>query len=109
MTAVPNARMFPPGDGKHPAITLNGRVYTASTGGYFDVPDFDAQMLQANGWSRAGGNGCYVGATSARPTLAPGGQPVANGQTFIDTTLTAVVMWDALAKSWRNVLTGAVA
>ena len=99
-----NARMFPPGDGRHTSITVNGRTYAAVLGGYIDVPTFDAEMLVANRWVRAGGSTCLVGPTSARPTSAPGGQPITEGQSYIDTTLGYTVTWDR--KAWRSTING---
>ncbi len=103
------ARMFPPGDGRHQSVTVNGRPYSMAPGGYVDVPAFDAHVLSANGWTRAGGDSCFVGPTSARPSASAAGQPLAAGQNFIDTTLQATLTWDIGAKQWRNVLTGAPA
>lgn len=99
---APNARMFPPGDGKRPTIKANGRTYTAALGQFLDVPTFDAHVLQGNGWVRAGGH-AFVGPTSARPS------PPVVDQLYLDTTLQAPVVWDVLAKIWRNVWTGAAA
>lgn len=104
--ATPLARMFPPGDGRHQTIKANGRPYTMSPGGFVDVPDHDARVLQANGWTRAGGAGCFVGPTSARPAPSAG-VPLQPGQVYIDTTLGAVINWDPPG-GWRNVMTGAV-
>lgn len=103
-----NARMFPPGSGQQPNIAVNSRAYSAALGGYVDVPDFDAKVMQANGWTRAGTT-AFVGPTSNRPVSEAGGQPITPGQLYFDTTLTAPVFWDALGKVWRNVFTGAVA
>lgn len=88
-------RMLPKGSklAKH---TVNGRSYDASIG-FQDVPDHDANVLQANGWLRAG----QVGVTSGRPSV-----PLA-GQMYIDTTVPATVQWDG--SNWINILTGAAA
>jgi len=45
-------------------ITVHHRVYSASAGTGIDVPVFDANELEANGWLRMG---TYSGPTSARP------------------------------------------
>ena len=100
--AAPLARMLPPGDGRPHTTIANGRPYSGTAGGVLDVPVFDAQVLQANGWIRAGGQ-ALSGATAARPTA-----PLAD-QLFFDTSLTLPVVWDRLAKVWRNVWTGAPA
>lgn len=77
----------------------------ASTGGSpatnftVDVPDDDAFVADANGWTMVARG---VGATSARPTWSRDRA----GWTFLDTTLGFIIVWDGLA--WRNPLTGAV-
>lgn len=97
-----NARMFPPGDGRHPTIAvIGGRSYTATVGNFLDVPTQDAHVLQANGWTRAGDTG-IVGPTSARPASMASG-------VYFDTTLSVPVFWDKLAGVWRNIFTGAAA
>jgi len=49
----------PPADGRSNSITVNGRTYTCAIGSTIDVPDFDAEVMGANGWliidTRAGG------------------------------------------------------
>ncbi len=80
---------------KSPITTINGNRYTPVPGTPLDVPDQDAQILEANGWVKA----FPVGATAARPAT-PSRQ-----QYFIDTTITAVIVWDGAA--WRNAITGA--
>ena len=106
------ARMFPPGDGRHTSIKVaRGTVYAPGAGGFVDVPSFDAHVLAANGWTRAGGTSCLVGATSARPA-STAGHPLADGESYIDTTIGAMLTWQTsagFAGVWRNVVTGAVA
>lgn len=92
-------RLFPKSSGASHAAS--GRQYSAQPGSFVDVPDHDAAVLQANGWMPAAVG--KVGITSQRPTPAL----AARGETFIDTTVPAVVLWDGV--NWRNVLTGAVA
>ena len=91
-------RVMPPADGLHPAITVNGRSYTCAVGSTLDVPDQDAMVMTANGWTRVAGIGA-VGATASRPA-----SPVKN-QVFHDTTLGYDIVWDG--KAWRNPATGA--
>lgn len=91
---MPNVRMHPPGAGG--SLTIAGRLYTTPLGTPLDVPDFDALVLEANGWIKTAD---AVGATAARPSA-----PV-KGQKFSDTTTAAVIFWDG--KVWRNVQTGA--
>jgi hypothetical protein len=47
MTTV---NMIPPGNGQHNSITVNGRTYASTPGTSIPVPDFDAAVLEANGW-----------------------------------------------------------
>ena len=89
-------RVFPPADGLHPSITANGRSYTCALGSTLDVPDQDAAVMLANGWtSHAGGQ---VGSTAARPT-AP-----YRGQEFHDSTLNKTIVFDG--KVWRDPASG---
>ena len=88
-------RVFPPADGLHPAITVNGRAYTCALGSFLDVPDQDALVMEHNGWTRAA---MGVGATAGRPA-AP-----TKGQSFHDTTLGVTIRWDG--KVWRDPATG---
>lgn len=91
-------RMMPPADGLHPAIVVNGRSYTCAAGATIDVPDFDAVVMESNGWTSAAPG---VGATTIRPA-AP-----LKGQEFHDTTLGFTIKFDG--KVWRNPNTGAAA
>lgn len=91
-------RMMPPADGLHPAITVNGRSYTCAAGATIDVPDFDAVVMETNGWTPAAPG---VGLTATRPA-SPG-----KGQEFHDTTLGFTIKFDG--KVWRNPNTGAAA
>ncbi|MET3482369.1 hypothetical protein [Methylobacterium sp. 1973] len=100
--AAPLARMLPPGDGRPHTTVANGRPYRGTAGAVLDVPVFDAQVLEANGWIRAGRH-ALAGPTAGRPST-----PLAD-QLFFDTTLSLPVVWDVLAKVWRNVWTGAPA
>ncbi|AYO81589.1 hypothetical protein [Methylobacterium brachiatum] len=100
--AAPLARLFPPGDGRPHTTVANGRPYSGMAGGVLDAPVFDANVLQANGWIRVGAH-ALSGPTAARPAA-----PIVD-QLYFDTTLTLPVVWDVLAKVWRNVWTGAPA
>lgn len=94
-------RVFPPARGPFSCPAF-GRNYSANPGTYLDVPDQDAQILGANGWTSLG----LVGTTAQRPaniqTTPP--QPFA-GQEYLDTSIAAVIFFDGAA--WRNPLTGA--
>lgn len=86
--------MHPPSSGTT-STTVNGRTYKGTAGTPIPVPDFDAAMLEANGWINTG----YAGTTAQRPT-AP-----ALGAKFQDTTVGAQIVWDG--KTWRHATTGA--
>lgn len=94
-------RLLPPaaaGLGPNP-ITVNGRTYTAPVGATIDVPDFDALVMKANGWTDVAHFAAGVGATATRPA-----NPT-KGMTYVDSTLGVVIQWDG--KTWRNPVTGA--
>jgi hypothetical protein len=112
---MPNVRLIPPSVGALNCVA-NGRTYTGVAGATLDVPDFDAAVLTANGWTVSGEVGATavltangwtvsgeVGATAGRPLLNRGDR----GREFVDTTLAAVIRWDG--KAWRNKITGASA
>ena len=80
-------------------LSFNGRTYTGIGGTVLDVPDFDAGVLEANGWFTI--SGANSGPTTARPPTL-GMQP---GFKFLDTTLAALITFDGLV--WRNSITGA--
>jgi hypothetical protein len=98
---MPSIYMHPDGAGVQTTI-VSGRKYTATPGTPILVPDFDANVLAANGWLVVGNVGGAVGAgiTSARPVNPK------KGDSYMDTTLNALVMWDN--KNWRNHATGAI-
>jgi hypothetical protein len=96
--------MLPPNAVGQQVVTANGRTYSGAPGTYQDVPDFDAAVLMANGWTKA----ALSGPTSARPTTnanvsAP--YTAAAGLDFLDTTLGKVICFDGAA--WRDPATGA--
>ena len=89
-------RMLPPATGNATHVVC-GRTYVGVVGTPRDVPDFDAPVLQANGWQIADPHGS--GATSTRPA-----NPAKNTR-FTDTTLGVSILFDG--KVWRNPVTGA--
>lgn len=95
---MPNIRMTP-GNAKQTSIVVNGRPYTCAYGSTIDVADFDAHIMDANGWSDLG----IVGPTSARPVFM-----VNQGEdsVYIDTTLGYMIVYDGVV--WRNPVTGAI-
>ena len=94
---MPIVRVLPP-NSSFITTTVNGRTYSTSGGAPLDVPDFDADVLKANGWhvSALGG----VGVTTTRPANPN------TGMRFADTTLGVEITFDG--KNWRNAITGAV-
>jgi hypothetical protein len=89
-------RVMPPADGLHPAITVSGRPYSCALGSAIDVPDGDAAVMLANGWTKSSDG---VGATAARPANP------AKQQQFHDSTLGYNIVFDG--KLWRNPTSGA--
>jgi len=88
-------RVMPPAGGAPTYITVNDRKYTCAMGSTLDVPDQDAFILAANGWTIVA-NG--VGSTANRPA-----RPLV-GQDFHDTTLAKNIRFDG--KTWRDPATG---
>lgn len=91
-----NHRMLPP-NGAAASTTVNGRTYSCAANGYVDVPDFDALVLESNGWTIAANGG--VGTTAQRPT-----NPKKN-DTFHDSTLGYNIKFNG--KGWVNPTSGA--
>jgi hypothetical protein len=88
-------------------MVVNGRTYTLAVGATpLVVPDFDAYVLEANGWLFYGKDGC--GATTARPAANPAtGTPAPKvGYEYYDTTLNYIVIFNG--SSWVNRLGVAV-
>lgn len=88
-------RMIPGAASPNP-ITVNGRVYTCAANSTLDVPDFDAAIMEANGWMPATRDGVVT--TANRPAA-----PV-KGQELVDSTLGKKIRWDG--KLWRDVIAG---
>jgi hypothetical protein len=103
-------------------VNIEGRVYTLAVGSApIVVPDFDAAILQANGWLVAAKDG--AGTTAQRPAANPAtGTPAPRiGYEYWDTTLGAAlataagggkitgmkVIWNG--SSWISELSGVVA
>ena len=96
-----NIRMLGPTNIQMQSMTVNGRSYSAGAGQPIDVPDFDAGVLEANGWPRVAPSGT----TSARPTGTNGLYGLRPGLEFYDTTLGALIRYDGA--TWRNPSSGA--
>jgi hypothetical protein len=50
---MPMVNVVPPADGSRNSVTVNGRTYTSTPGTSISVPDFDAEVLLANGWQES--------------------------------------------------------
>ena len=88
-------RVMPPAAGQ--TRTIFGRTYVGVAGTPLDVPDADAQVLCANGWTMSAKQG--TGTTAQRPA-SPN-----KGDEFIDTTVGAHIKFDGSV--WRNSTTHA--
>lgn len=82
-------------DASHAPIVVFGRSYSAAPGTLLDVPDGDAAVLGANGWTIIAPSG----PTSARPPRSG-----LTGNKFFDTTLNQLLIFDGAA--WRDQVTG---
>ncbi|HYA07496.1 MAG TPA: hypothetical protein VEF90_16545 [Xanthobacteraceae bacterium] len=87
-----NILLMPPKSSK--TTVVNGRSYSCATGSTITVPDFDAQVLIANGWVPV----ATTGTTAQRPA-----NPYV-GQLYHDTTLGYVICYEGAA--WRNPASG---
>jgi len=92
--------MQPPAVGNNQTVStkVNGRTYSATPGTVLLVPDFDADMLEANGWFKSAVGG--AGTTTQRPAIPK------TGQEFHDISLGFNIRWDG--KAWRNPTSGAI-
>lgn len=70
-------------------ITVNGRAYDPAAGAQ-NVPDFDAAILEANGWSIQS-----VSVTTATRPVNP-----VVGTKVYDSTVSHTIIWDG--KNWRD-------
>ena len=95
-----NRRMLPPINISAQSRTVNGRLYSGAPGTFWDVPDFDANMLAAAGWNDCGPSGT----TAQRPIGTLGIYNASAGSKFFDTTLGLTIVSDGI--SWRDPATG---
>jgi hypothetical protein len=99
---MPTRRLLPPITAALQTRTVHTRTYSGTLGNTYDIPDYDAGPLVANGWIDCG----LSGNTSQRPTgTGISVPPLFPGQLYIDLEANVVARWDG--KNWRNVLTGA--
>ena len=91
--------MLPPSGRGSVTTAVYGRSYTAAPGSFViaDGPSH-ADMLEANGWTRASRNSS--GTTALRPVLTK----LQAGFAYLDTTLGKVISWDGA--TWRNPVDG---
>jgi hypothetical protein len=105
MTVIATLAMMPPGNRSSTTTNVNGRSYTCNLGSVLlNVPYFDAEDLECNGWIRSCRDGS--GTTANRPTTNLVGGPLSVPFRFIDTTLNTEIIWDGV--NWRNPITGAI-
>jgi hypothetical protein len=88
-------RVLPPISGTL-QIKVHGRTYTGTAGSFLDVPDQDAYVMTANGWTLVG----KVGTTAQRPAAA------GRGQFYYDSTLGYTIIYDGA--KWHNPADGSV-
>jgi hypothetical protein len=95
-------RMLPPVAVAPQKKSINGRSYSGAPGSAVDIPDFDADILAAEGWIRVAPSG----PTSARPTPLTSSAPyiAGPGSRFYDTTLGALIVFDGV--TWRSPVNG---
>lgn len=94
-------RMFPSPKPQYQTLSFYGRSYTGVPGTFQDVEDSDAQMLEANGWSRV----AQVGPTASRPAATVNPGVPTRGDKYFDTTVGDMIVFDGL--TWRSPITGA--
>jgi len=89
-------RMLPPAGGA--TTKVFNRTYSAAAGvSVSGVPEFDADMLESNGWIKSSSGGS--GTTAERPATPR------VGHSFYDSTLGVTVVFDG--RVWRNSTTAA--
>lgn len=107
--AVNNVRMCPANmtSGTKTA-TVNGRKFSCAVGATIDVPEFDAQALEAAGFLNMGTSGPTVQRPSYPPTNTSESRVsgVPFGARMIDTTLSVAAVFNGAV--WVNAVTGAV-
>jgi hypothetical protein len=92
-------QMMPPGGGSIVKMP-RGVVYTGVDGAPQVVPDFDAAILEANGWVPCSAQGGAQAGTTANRPINP-----KKGTHFVDTTVGTAIVHDG--KVWRHSTTGA--
>ncbi len=90
-----NHRLLAPVNAQYQTMQANGRTYSCEPGSFLDVPNFDAAILEANGWVFVALSG-----TTAERTAAP-----VRGQQFYDTSLSKFIIFDGA--TWCDCAGGA--
>ena len=98
-------RLMPPTVTGWQTMAANGRTYTCAIGSVLDVPNFDANVLEANGWSFV----AISGTSSDRPApstnpIGPEGAQAGPGTKYFDTTLDELIVCDGV--TWRSPVDG---
>lgn len=93
-----NVRCFPAN--ANVSMTINGRSYNTNNA-YLDVPDFDAAVLCANGWTFFGRHTGLmgIGPTASRP--APGNGINSYYDTDLGELITFVYDWPRVGSNGR--------
>ena len=99
-----NRRMFPPANPGYSTRTVYGRTYVGAAGTPKTVPDSDAQLLEANGWSTV----ALSGSTAQRPVEGNVNATyrATPGMPFFDETLGQMISF-AADGVWRDPVSGA--
>lgn len=97
-------RLLPPANVAQQTIRANGRTYSAAPGQFLDVQDFDAAVLEANGWIFV----ALSGPTASRPNGTVSSlstpNPVFASLRYFDTDLGKVIAHDGA--TWRDPANG---
>jgi hypothetical protein len=93
--------MWPPYGVGYQTVVANGRTYNGVPGTSQDIPDFDAAVLAANGWTKVS----LVGPTSSRPNSSMNAFLPNRIDVYFDTTLGTSIKWDG--QVWRRIDTSA--
>jgi hypothetical protein len=78
------------------STTVNGRTYTCAVGSSIQVPDFDGQVLAANGW----GVIPYIPVGGSRPT------PPRQWEIWYDANVSTTIWWNG--SEWVRPSSGAL-
>ncbi|WP_374308823.1 hypothetical protein [Methylocella sp.] len=108
--------MAPPDDGGRNAVAIYDRVYQSAPGVPLAVPDFDAEILAANGWTvfsaaaAPSSTAAYAAGAVSGVAVNPGGAVVGLGvRLYLDGASTPVGVTTTDASGAWSIATGALA